>query len=103
MSVIAEFRVPSADFELGRILHVSGTSSIELESLVPTGGSTVPLFWIHHSGRDSFVSSVQNHPAVNSASEVDVFEDRALFRLDWDANQDYCGFNRDLLDIAGGA
>jgi len=89
MSVIAEFRVPSADFELGRILRVSGTSSIELESLVPVGSSTVPLFWIHHSTRDCFIRSVQDHPAVHSASEVDVFEDRILFTLDWDAGQDY--------------
>ena len=89
MSVIAEFRVPSADFELGRILRVDGMSSIELESLVPTGDATVPLFWIHNSTRDSFVETVQRHPAVNNASEVDEFKDRTLFTLDWDANQDH--------------
>lgn len=89
MSVIAEFRVPSADFELGRILTVEGMSSIELESLVPTGEATVPLFWVYNSTRDSFVEGVQRHPAVNSASEVDVFEDRTLFTLDWDANHDH--------------
>lgn len=89
MSVIAEFRVPAADFELGRILSVEGITSVELESLVPVGEATVPLFWIHNSTRDSFVKSIQRHPAVNSASEVDVFEDRTLFTLDWDAKQDY--------------
>lgn len=45
MSVIEEFRVQTADFELGRIFRVDGTSSIELESLVPVGEATVPLFW----------------------------------------------------------
>lgn len=88
MSVIAEFHVPSVDFELGRILRVEGTSTIELETLVPTGGATVPLFWIHDSGRKSFVEHVQRHPSVNAASEVDSFEDRTLFTLDWDAYQD---------------
>lgn len=44
MSVIAEFRVPTADFELGRVLRVDGTSSIEPDSLVPVGEATVPLF-----------------------------------------------------------
>lgn len=88
MSVIAEFRIPSADFELGRILTVEGTSSIELESLVPIGEATVPLFWIYNATRESFVERVQGHPAVTSASEVDVFEDRTLFMLDWDANRD---------------
>lgn len=89
MSAIAELRVPSAGFELGRILTIDGLSSIELESLVPIGEATVPLFWVYNSTRDSFVETVQRHPAVNDASEVDVFEDRTLFTLDWDANQDH--------------
>lgn len=89
MSVIAEFRVPSGDFELGRILSVEGMSSIELESLVPTGEATVPLFWVHNSTRNSFVENVQRHPAVNTAVSVDEFEDRTLFTLDWDANHDH--------------
>lgn len=89
MSVIAEFRIPSVDFEFGRILQVEGMSTIELETLVPTGDATVPLFWIHNSGRESFVEHVQRHPSVNAASEVDSFEDRTLFTLDWDAHQDH--------------
>lgn len=88
MSVIAEFRVPSVDFELGRILSVEGLSSIELESLVPVGESTVPLFWIHDLTRDAFLQSVRDHSTVDDVSEVDVFEDRVLFTLDWDASND---------------
>ncbi|MFB1065670.1 helix-turn-helix domain-containing protein [Natrinema sp. H-ect4] len=89
MSVIAEFRVPSSDFELGRILDVEGITSIELENLVPIGEAAVPLFWIHNSTRQSFLESIQRHPAVTSAAEVDVFDDRTLFTLDWDANHDH--------------
>lgn len=89
MSVIAEVRIPSAEFELGRILRVDGIASIELENLVPVGDATVPLFWIHNSTRDSFLENVRRHPAVNDVSEVDVFEDRSLFTLDWDAHQDH--------------
>ena len=89
MSVITELRFRSADFELGRILRVEGITSIELETLVPIGNATVPLFWIHNATRDSFIETVQRHPAVNCASEVDVFEDRTLFMLDWDANHDH--------------
>ncbi|MEF8914615.1 helix-turn-helix domain-containing protein [Natronomonas sp.] len=88
MSVIAEFRVPSTDFELGRILTVDGDTTIELDRLVPIGDATVPLFWVHNSTRDSFVENVQNHPAVNKTSEVDVFEDRTLFTLDWQSTED---------------
>lgn len=89
MTVIAEFRVASDDFELGRILTVEEPSAIELESLVPTGGATVPLFWVHNSTREPFVEAVQRHPAVNDTAVVDVFEDRTLFTLDWDANRDH--------------
>lgn len=89
MSVIVEFRVQSSDFELGQILRVEGVSTIELESLVPVGASTVPLFWVYDSTKESFVASVQRHPAVNNTSEVDVFDDRTLFTLDWDANRDH--------------
>lgn len=88
MSVIAEFQIPSADFELGRILAVEHLSTIELESLVPVEAKTVPLFWIHNSSRDSFVESVNTHPTVNDANPIDVFDDRTLFALDWNADSD---------------
>ena len=106
MSVIAEFRISSADFELGRILRVEGVTSIELESIVPVGEATVPLFWIHKSTRNSFVESVQRHPTVSNASAVDEFDDRTLFTLDWDANQDHVfngisEFNGQLLSAIG--
>ncbi|WP_247009029.1 helix-turn-helix domain-containing protein [Halorientalis litorea] len=108
MSVIVELQVPSADFELGRILAVNGLSTVELESLVPTGESTVPLFWIHDATRDSFVDTVKHHPAANDAVAVDVFADRTLFTLDWDANHDhvFAGISRHdgyLLSATGTA
>ena len=88
MSVIVEFRVLSSDFELGQILSVEGDSTIELETLVPLGETSVPLFWIHNATRESFVESVQRHRSVERATAVDAFEDRTLFTLDWNANQD---------------
>lgn len=88
MSVIAEFRVPASDFELGRILSVEGGSTIELETLVPLGGSTVPLFWVHNSTRTLFLDAVRDHAPVADAAEVDSFDDRSLFTLDWNADQD---------------
>ncbi|WP_144796847.1 helix-turn-helix domain-containing protein [Halorubrum depositum] len=89
MSVIVEFRVLSSDFELGQILPVEGNSTVELETLVPLGEASVPLFWIHDSTRESFVERVQRHSAVEQATAIDAFEDRTLFTLDWDANRDH--------------
>ncbi|ELY45436.1 helix-turn-helix domain-containing protein [Natronorubrum tibetense] len=89
MSVITEIRVPSDDFELGQILSLEQASAIELETLVPSGDATVPLFWVYEPVEGSFLDTVERYPAVNSVTEMDVFDDRTLFRMDWDATQDY--------------
>lgn len=89
MSVIVEVRIPSDDFELGQILDLEETSAIELETLVPSGDVTVPLFWVYEPVEHGFLDTVERYPTVNSVTEVDVFEDRTLFRLDWNASQDH--------------
>ena len=89
MSVITGIRIPSADFELGQILSIEEASAVELETLVPSGGATVPLFWVYEPVENDFLETVERYPTVNSVTEVDVFEDRTLFRIDWDASQDH--------------
>ena len=89
MSVITEVRIPSDDFELGQILNMAEASAIELETLVPSGNVTVPLFWVYEPVDNGFLETVERYPTVNSVTEVDVFEDRTLIRLDWDASQDH--------------
>jgi len=99
MSVITEVRISPDDFELGRILKVEEASAIELETLVPSGDVTVPLFWVYEPVEDGFLDTVERYPTVNSVTEVDVFEDRTLVRLDWNANQDH--FFQCILDHEG--
>ncbi|MDG5821588.1 helix-turn-helix domain-containing protein [Natronococcus sp. A-GB7] len=89
MSVIAEIRIPSDDFELGQILSLEQASAIELETLVPSGDLTVPLFWVYEPVENGFLDTVERYPTVNSVTEMDVFDDRMLIRLDWDASQDH--------------
>jgi len=106
MSVITEFQISPTDFELGQILQIEGASSIELETLVPVGDATVPLFWVHNSTQKSFVETVNAHPTVNDAVKVDEFEDRTLFTLDWDAREDHifrglAEYNGQLLSAIG--
>ena len=87
--MLTEVRLSPEDFELGQILTIEEASAIELETLVPSGGVTVPLLWVYEPIRDGFLDAVRRYPTVNSIREVDVFEDRTLFRLDWDASQDH--------------
>lgn len=89
MNVITEIRIPPDDFELGQILNMEEAASIELETLVPSGDVTVPLFWVYKPVGDGFLDTVERYSTVNSVTEMDVFEDRTLFRLDWDASQDH--------------
>ena len=88
MSVITEVRIPPDDFELGRILNLDEASAIELETLVPSGDATVPLFWVYEPVGDGFLDAVERYPTVRGVTEMDAFGDRILFRLDWDASQD---------------
>ncbi|WP_440763752.1 helix-turn-helix domain-containing protein [Natronorubrum sp. DTA7] len=89
MSVITEIRIPSEDFELGQILSLEQASAVELETLVPSGDATVPLFWVYEPVENGFLDAVERYPTVNSVMEVDAFDDRKLIRLDWDASQDH--------------
>jgi predicted DNA binding protein len=89
MSLITEVRIPPDDFELGQILSLDEASAIELETLVPSGDATVPLFWVYEPVGDEFLDAVERYPTVNSVTEMEVFGDRTLFRLDWDASQDH--------------
>ncbi|RDZ34363.1 MULTISPECIES: helix-turn-helix domain-containing protein [Haloferax] len=89
MSVITEVRISPGDFELGQILELDEASAIELETLVPSGDVTVPLFWVYEPVRDHFLETVRRYPTVDNVTEVEVFDNRTLFRLDWDASQDH--------------
>ncbi len=89
MSVITELRIPPDDFELGQILSLDTASAIELETLVPSGDATVPLFWVYEPVGDEFLDAVDRYPTVNSVTRMEEFGDRTLFRLDWDASQDH--------------
>ena len=66
MSVITEVRIPSDDFELGQILNMEEASAIELETLVPSGNATVPLFWVYEPVDNGFLETVERYPTVNS-------------------------------------
>lgn len=89
MSVITEVRIAAADFELGRLLEGNSRAAIELETLVPSGDATVPLFWVYEPIGEEFLAAVERYPAVDRTFIVDEFEDRKLIKIDWDASQDH--------------
>lgn len=88
MSVIAELRIPSADFELGRILDLTDGVSVDLEALVPAGERAVPFFWAHGIDAESFAARLRASAGVDGVEIVEKFEDQTLYGLDWKGEDD---------------
>lgn len=84
MSVIVELRVPGNDFELGRILQPDPGSEVELESMIPAGERTVPFFWVYNGTSDAMEATARRHGSVTSLRQVESFENRSLYALEWD-------------------
>lgn len=88
MSVIAEISIPAAEFELGRVLALSESGTIELESLVPTGERAVPFFWVYEADFDAFEASVTEEATVEQLVEIDSYDDRVLYTFEWSVEND---------------
>lgn len=88
MSVIAELRIPAADFELGHILDLSDGASVDLETLVPAGDRAVPFFRAHGVDAEAFAARLRTSPGVDRVEIVEEFDDQTLYALDWDADGD---------------
>lgn len=99
MSVIVELEVAAREFELGRILQVSQDVRIEMETVVPAAERAVPLFWVYDGHADTFEASVRDHSTVNDITAVDIFPDRALYAIDWNASSDH--FFSAVVDTGG--
>ncbi|WP_123537335.1 helix-turn-helix domain-containing protein [Halosimplex salinum] len=88
MSVIAEISIPATEFELGRIMDVSGSGTVELESLVPTGERAVPFFWVYDADFAAFERTVSEAPSVAELVEIDTYDDRVLYTFEWSVEND---------------
>lgn len=86
MSAFAEFRAPSATYPLGEALAAHPEVSIEVEAVVPTGGST-HYVWIYGVGREDAVTALRSHSGVRDVKIVDELPDRFLVRFDWSSEQ----------------
>ncbi|RQG87036.1 helix-turn-helix domain-containing protein [Natrarchaeobius halalkaliphilus] len=99
MAVIAHLRIPADSFELGRILELETTGTIELENMVPLGEKAVPFFSVSDAVRESFEQNVENHPSVERIIEVTRHDDERLYSLDWSVGRDV--FLQGVVDLQG--
>ena len=89
MSVIVELQVAASAFELGRIIEIDPGTRVEMEAMVPAGNRAVPLFWVYDGDTETFEEQVRDHPGVHNVTRIDLFEDRALYAIDWQTGIDH--------------
>lgn len=88
MVVVLRFRAPAAESSLGEALSVADKSTIELESLVPSGGLSVPFFWVYANRPDPIVDALGDLSSVSNVNVVETIGDATLIALDWDIDDD---------------
>ena len=88
MVVILKFHVPLADTELGAALQLQDGTTVELESLVPSGTVPVPFFWIHSGDPGRVIDGLDERPSVESVTVVEAVNGATLIALEWDPDAD---------------
>lgn len=88
MSVLAHFSVPADQFVLGQLLDVGDGVEVRLESMVPTGKSTVPYFWVPVGVADPVFDELRDSAVIEDVAIVDETASEALFRVGWDPGVD---------------
>ncbi|MEY7848615.1 helix-turn-helix domain-containing protein [Natrarchaeobius sp. A-rgal3] len=99
MAVIAHLRIPADSFELGRILELEASGTVELENMVPLGEKAVPFFSVSDEVRESFEQNVENHPSVERIIEVTRHDAERLYSLEWNVRRDV--FLQGIVDLRG--
>ena len=97
MSVMIECTVPAEDFTLGRAFRDTRGEQFELERLVPTSRAIVPFFWIYDGDYESIATDLETDVTTENVRVVDEFDDRALFRIEWETG--IGGLMESLLDL----
>lgn len=83
MSVIADFSVPADQFPLGNLLEVRPGVQIRLESLIPTGHSVIPYFWVESPDVEAVEEALHGSDIVEAVEQVDRVGNETLFRVTW--------------------
>lgn len=83
MTVIAEFRIPSAEFLLGEVLQQTTGAHVEVERIVPVGSRLMPYVWVSGCEFEEFEAHVRNSEHIDSLNALDRIGDRVLYSVEW--------------------
>lgn len=88
MSVLLEFTVEAAQFQLGHVLSDGDGLHFELERIVPTSDHVMPFVWVATDGDPevelpAFEERVRDSDRVRELVALDRVEDGGLYRIEW--------------------
>jgi len=84
VTVIAEFTINSDEFTLGQVLARDPDTYVEMERVVPASGRVMPYVWVQGTDLDAFEAATRASEYVKGLTALDVIEDSALYRVEWD-------------------
>lgn len=97
MSVIARFSIPAEEFAFGDVLEIREGIQVRLESMIPTGTSTIPYLWVSSDDADAVQTALQDSPLVDNVRLVDETGTETLVRVEWSTEVD------GLVDVIEGS
>lgn len=108
MTIIADITLPAATFPLGRVLQSFPDATIELERVVPLGGTVMPFLRIEGEDLTAIEASLRDHHQVERVDVRTTSETEALFDVRWSPDADglvaaLSNANAAVLDARGTA
>ena len=97
MATLAEFALPRDAFPLGVVFEEFPDATVELERVVPTADTVRQYFWVEGVPSEAITTFLESGTDTVSATRVDQFGDRTLFRYQTDQDGDH-GVLRALVD-----
>lgn len=85
--VVVRATIAAERFVLDETLRAVRTAEFEAERIVESGGeTTLPLLWAFGAPQEELTAALDADPDVVTASPVASFEDRRLYRVEWEAD-----------------
>lgn len=82
MSVFAEFVAPPTVHPLGRLLRATAPVTLDLDTVVPTGGTTTYV-WVTGLDPDALLADLRSIDSIDAAEVLDELPGRTLVRFSW--------------------
>ncbi|WP_436343286.1 helix-turn-helix domain-containing protein [Natronorubrum sp. FCH18a] len=84
MAIIAEISIEGDEFLLGQIIAEHPGLSVEIERVVPADNRIMPYIWGYGTDLKAFEVAMNESPNVRSIAVLDEYEDRALYKIEWE-------------------